>query len=53
MHVHNLDSDQERDLLNLGRNIDLYVRVDRCDDDNVEYVSVGSSEFLGIDEATC
>jgi hypothetical protein len=40
-------------VLYLGGNADLYVLVYPCDDDEVEYVSVGSTRLVVIDEVTC
>ena len=37
----------------LGGNADLYVMVDPCADDDVTYVSVGSTRLRVIDEVTC
>ena len=42
-----------RDVLYLGGNADLYVLVDPCDEDLIEYVSVGSTRLVVIDEVTC
>ena len=42
-----------REVLYLGGNADLYVLVDPCNDDSVEFVSVGSSRIDIIDEVTC
>jgi hypothetical protein len=42
-----------REVLYLGGNADLYVLVDPCNDDEVEYVSVGSQRLVVIDEVTC
>jgi hypothetical protein len=42
-----------REVLYLGGNADLYVLVYPCDDDEVEYVSVGSTRLVVIDEVTC
>ncbi len=44
---------EPREILYLGGNADLYVLVDPCDDDTVEYVSVGSTRLVVIDEVTC
>lgn len=41
------------EVLYLGGNADLYVLVDPCNDDEVEYVSVGSTRLIVIDEVTC
>ena len=49
----NLDTDETRELLYLGGNADLYVLIDPCNDNNVEYVSVGSHKLEVIDEITC
>ena len=50
----NVDTgDEPRQLLYLGGNADLYVLVDPCNDNNVEYVSVGSHRLQVIDEITC
>ena len=38
---------------NLGGNADLYVLVYPCDNDAVEYVSVGAHRLEVIDEVTC
>jgi len=45
--------EEPRDLLYLGGNADLYVLVDPCDDDRVDYVSVGAHRLTVIDEITC
>ena len=42
-----------RELLYLGGNADLYVFVDPCNDNEVWFVSVGSSRLENIDEVTC
>jgi len=42
-----------REVLYLGGNADLYVFVDPCNDDEVYFVSVGSSRLENIDEITC
>jgi DNA-binding NarL/FixJ family response regulator len=42
-----------RAVLYLGGNADLYVLVDPCNDDEVEFVSVGSQRLVVIDEVTC
>jgi DNA-binding NarL/FixJ family response regulator len=39
--------------LYLGGNADLYVLVDPCDEDTVEFVSVGSTRLVVIDEVVC
>jgi hypothetical protein len=36
-----------------GRNADLYVLIDPCDDDKIEMVSVGSSRIEIVDEISC
>ena len=54
MEAFAVDGDRApRDVLYLGGNADLYVLVDPCDDDIVEFVSVGSTRLVVIDEATC
>ncbi|MGI9623930.1 MAG: hypothetical protein ACR2PK_13930 [Acidimicrobiales bacterium] len=50
------DADGEeapRELLYVGGNADLYVLADPCNDDLIEYVSVGSSRIEIIDEVSC
>jgi DNA-binding NarL/FixJ family response regulator len=42
-----------REVLYLGGNADLYVLVDPCDEDTVEFVSVGSTRLVVIDEVAC
>ena len=42
-----------REVLYLGGNADLYVFVDPCNDNEVDFVSVGSSRLENIDEVTC
>ena len=42
-----------RAVLYLGGNADLYVLVDPCNDDEVEFVSVGSQRLVVIEEITC
>lgn len=44
---------EPRNVLYLGGNADLYVLVDLCKDNEVEFVSVGSSQLIVIDEVTC
>lgn len=44
---------EPREVLYLGGNADLYVLVDPCDNDRVEYVSVGAHRLEVIDEVTC
>lgn len=53
MRAVNVDSGEASDLLYLGGNADLYVLVDPCDDDRVDYVSVGAHRLTVIDEITC
>jgi len=54
MQAFDVDGAREpRQVLYLGGNADLYVLVDPCDDDTVEYVSVGSTRLVVIDEVTC
>ncbi len=49
-----VDSDDPpRQVLYLGGNADLYVLVDPCNDNQVEYVSVGRHRLVVIDEITC
>ncbi len=40
-------------MLYLGGNADLYVLVHPCDGDTVEFVSVGSTRLVVIDEVAC
>lgn len=49
----NVDDGSEAEMLYLGGNADLYVLVDPCDDDRVDYVSVGAHRLVVIDEVTC
>ncbi len=44
---------EPREVLYLGGNADLYVFVDPCNDDNVEFVSVGRTKLEVIDEISC
>lgn len=54
MRAFDVDAGGEpREVLYLGGNADLYVLVDPCNDDEVEYVSVGSTRLVVIDEVTC
>lgn len=54
VRVFNVETrDPPRELLYLGGNADLYVLVDPCNDDNVEYVSVGRHRLEVIDKVTC
>jgi CheY-like chemotaxis protein len=54
MRVFNVETgDPPRELLYLGGNADLYVLVDPCNDDLVEYVSVGRHRLVVIDEVAC
>ena len=49
-----VDADgKEQDVLYLGGNADLYVIIDPCNDDEVLFVSVGSTRLVVIDEVTC
>ncbi|MCP4085995.1 MAG: hypothetical protein GY745_13210 [Actinomycetia bacterium] len=41
------------DALYLGGNADLYVLVDPCDGDRVDFVSVGSARLEVIDKVIC
>ena len=49
----NVDTEETREMLYLGGNADLYVLIDPCNDNNVEYVSVGSHVLEVIDEIEC
>jgi DNA-binding NarL/FixJ family response regulator len=49
----NVNTDEAHDLLYLGGNADLYVLVDPCDEDRVDYVSVGAHRLTVIDVITC
>lgn len=49
----NVDTEESNDVLYLGGNADLYVFVDPCDNDRVDYVSVGSHRLVVIDEVIC
>jgi CheY-like chemotaxis protein len=53
LHIDVDDARPPKEVLYLGGNADLYVLVDPCDDDAVEYRSVGSSRLEVIDEVTC
>lgn len=46
-------SREPREVLYLGGNADLYVLVDPCNGDEVEFDSVGSSQLIVIDVVTC
>ncbi len=46
-------SSDPRGRLYLGGNADLYVLVDPCSGNEVEYVSVGSTRLVVVDEITC
>ena len=49
----NVDTEEEREVLYLGGNADLYVLIDPCNNNNVEYVSVGSHKLEVIEEVVC
>jgi len=54
VRVFDVDGDGEPgEALYLGGNADLYVLVDPCSNDLVEYVSVGSTRLEIIDQVTC
>ncbi len=54
MQAFDVDGGREpRQVLYLGGNADLYVLVDPCDEDTVEFVSVGSTRLVVIDEVAC
>jgi hypothetical protein len=54
MQALDVDTDgPPRELLYLGGNADLYVLVDPCREDTVEFVSVGSTRLVVIDEVLC
>jgi DNA-binding NarL/FixJ family response regulator len=54
VRVFDVDGDRvPREALYLGGNADLYVLVDPCSNDLVEYVSVGATRLEIIDEVTC
>jgi len=48
-----LDTGEVAEMLYLGGNADLYVLVDVCDNDRVDYVSVSTQRLVVIDEITC
>jgi DNA-binding NarL/FixJ family response regulator len=49
----NLNTGEVADKLYLGGNADLYILVDVCDNDRVDYVSVSTQRLVVIDEVTC
>ena len=49
----NIDTDEVHEYLYLGGTADVYVLVDPCDDDRVDFVSVGTQRLTVIDEVTC
>ena len=53
VEAHNIDTGEVSEVLYLGGNADLYVLVDVCDGDRVDYVSVGTRKLVVIDEVTC
>jgi hypothetical protein len=54
MQAFDVDGAREsREILYLGGNADLYVLVNPCEDDTVEFVSVGSTRLVVIDEVSC
>lgn len=53
MEAVNVNTDERRQVLYLGGNADLYVFVDPCDGNRVDYVSVGAHQLTVIDEITC
>ena len=48
-----LETGEVAEVLYLGGNADLYVLVDVCDNDRVDYVSVSTQRLVVIDEVTC
>lgn len=48
-----VDTGEVSEVLYLGGNADLYILVDVCDNDRVDYVSVGAHRLVVIDEVTC
>jgi len=48
-----LDTGEVAEMLYLGGNADLYVLVDVCDNDRVDYISVSTQRLVVIDEVTC
>lgn len=49
----NLNTDEVNEVLYLGGNADLYVLVDVCDDNEVDYLSVSTQRLEVIDKITC
>lgn len=48
-----IETGEVSEVLYLGGNADLYVLVDVCDNDRVDYVSVSTQRLVVIDEVTC
>lgn len=48
-----IETGEVAEVLYMGGNADLYVLVDVCDDDRVDYVSVSTQRLVVIDEVTC
>ncbi len=48
-----VDDGSVTEMLYLGGNADLYVFVDPCDGDRVDYVSVGATRLTAIDQVRC
>lgn len=53
MEVTAVDDGSVSEMLYLGGNADLYVLVDPCNDDRVDYVSVGATKMTVIDRVRC
>lgn len=53
VRAYNVDTDEVSEVLYLGGNADLYVLVDVCQGNRVDYVSVGAHRLVVIDEVTC
>lgn len=53
VQAYDLDSGGVSEVLYLGGNADLYVLVDVCDDNRVDYVSVGRHRLVIIESITC
>ena len=48
-----IETGEVSEVLYMGGNADLYVLVDVCDNDRVDYVSVSTQRLVVIDEVTC
>jgi DNA-binding NarL/FixJ family response regulator len=53
VEANNINTGEVSEVLYLGGNADLYILVDVCDNDRVDYVSVSTQRLVVIDEITC